>query len=145
MQIAVNHRDSQWGKKNPIIPPLWLKAVWMIGDVESACLVWGLLAPCLTQPLPFCALPPQLPAVCSHAHLQSACVVFMWSIFSIPATGFCTSVCLVSSSFWEEELKTDTCWVEQSCSITGLMHHGGPQRTPRTYSGLCGIRLCCFD
>lgn len=44
------------------------------------------------------SVPAPPPAVCSHAHLQSACVVFMWSIFSSPATGSCAPVCPVSSS-----------------------------------------------
>lgn len=54
-----SQRESMREKKppkNPIIPPLWLKAVWMIGYVESERLVWGLLASCLTQP-PFCSRP----------------------------------------------------------------------------------------
>ncbi len=54
-----SQRESMSKKKilkNPIMPLLWLTAVWMIGYVESERLLSGLLAPCLIQP-PFCAHP----------------------------------------------------------------------------------------
>lgn len=86
------------------------------------------------------SVPAPFPAVCSHAHLQSACVVFVWSIFSSPATGSCASVCLVSSSermswSWIPAESSEAAPSPAWCTIKD---HGG---CPETISSLSGIRL----
>lgn len=111
-------------------------------------LVWGLLAPCLNQPPPFCAHPtPCCLLPCSFTVSLCCFVFFLCDPFSptLPQASSLLSACLVVQLPLEKEkLETDTCWVEQSCSITGLMHHKGPQRTPRTYSSLSGTQTLLF-
>lgn len=79
------------------------------------------------------------PAVCSHAHLQSVCVVFMWSIFSSPATGSCAPVCLVSSSErswrWIPAESSQAAPSPAWCTIKDL------EGCPETIRSPLGIRL----
>lgn len=85
------------------------------------------------------SVPAPFPAVCSHAHLQSACVVFMWSIFSSPATGSCASVCLVSSSermSWRW-IPAESSKAAPSPAWCTIKDHEG---CPETISSLSGFR-----
>lgn len=120
--------------KNPIIPLLWLKAAWMMGDAESE-----RLRPIGALPQPASTI--LCLRVCSYALLQSACVVF-YVVHFFPAL---TQASALAASSLKEELEMDTCWVKLSSSITSLLYHKRPQRTPGPHSCLSGIRLCCFD
>ena len=141
--MTVNHTARQWGEegiqKNSLTLPLWLQTAQWLGDVESARLVRGPLAPRLTPPPPSADPPPQLPAVSSHAHLQA--VLFPCDSLAAARPQAPALLSAWCPSLWEEKSGTGTCWVEQSCSVTGLMHHKGPRRTARTRSRLPGIRL----
>lgn len=104
---------------------VWSEACWLLASPSQHHSV-------PTHPTTECLLP------CSFT--DSLCCLYVGHF--LQSCHRLLGLCLPVSSFlWEKELETDTCWVEQSCSFTSLMHHKRPQRMPRTYSNLLRIRL----
>ena len=84
--------------------------------------------------------PPRSPLSDSHAHLQSACVVFfMWSIFSSPATGsFLPGVQLSSERRSRRRIPAESSKAAPSLAWCTIKDHEG---RPESINSLPGIRL----
>lgn len=109
--------------------------MWLIRDGESESLVWGWLASFLKQAQLFCA------RLSVSVLIYSQMVGFFFFCNSISPAMPWVSAFLPSA--WHQ-VRTDTCWTKQSCSISSLMHHKGAQRTPKPDGSLSEIWSLCW-
>lgn len=123
--------------QNPIIPLLWLEAVWMIGDVESERLVGGLLAPCLDRlPHMGCLLPRSFTVCrrCSYV-IDPFSTAMPQASLPLPAVQFTPKW----DTWREGGGQIPAAWHKPG-PFPSLVHHDGPQRTSRNYKS-CFLTL----